>query len=169
MKNYQVLISPETFAKVVSYLEQLKSGTVAGRYLFDRIKQLDLHQITTFEFLQLLVRTKRPQIFAEVEIYGNGIDWNQTELSILGDISIATPVTVYDNGKHRHPDVHQTPFAATLIFTPGALLRNGNQITPVDWAEVTIDHQINYEGYYRLYERRLLPGFIYANHLAKQS
>ena len=85
MKNYQVLISPETFEKVGSYLEQLKSGTAAGRYLFDRLKQLDLHQITTIEFIQLLVRTKRPQIFAEVEIYGNGIDWNQTELSILGD------------------------------------------------------------------------------------
>ena len=99
MKNYQVLISPETVEKVVVYLEQLKSGTVAGRYLFDRIKQLDLHQVTTIEFIQLLVRTKRPQIFAEFEIYGNGIDWNQTELSILGDISIVTPVTVYDNGK----------------------------------------------------------------------
>ena len=169
MKNYQVLISPETFEKVVVYLEQLKSGTVAGRYLFDRIKHLDLDQITTLEFIQLLVRTKRPQIFAEVEIYGNGIDWNQTELSILGDISIVTPVTVYDNGKHRHPDLHQTPFAATLIFTPGALLRNGNQITPVDWAEVTIDGKINYQGYYQLYERRLLPGLIYANQLAQQS
>ncbi|MCY7366969.1 MAG: hypothetical protein LH474_02330 [Chamaesiphon sp.] len=169
MKNYQVLINPETFGKVVSYLDQIKSGTAPGRYLFDRIKQLDLNQITTTEFIELLVRTKRPQIFAEVEIYGNGIDWNQTELSILGDISIVTPVTVYDNGKHRHPDLHQTPFAAILIFTPGALLRNGNKITPVDWDEVTIDDEINYKGYYRLYERRLLPAFIYANDLAQQS
>ncbi len=169
MKNYQVLISPETFGKVVDYLEQIKSGTTPGRYLFDQIKHLDLNQITTIEFIELLVRTKRAQIFAETEIYGNGIDWNQTELSILGDISIVTPVTVYDNGKHRHPDLHQIPFAATLIFTPGALLRNDNQITPVDWDEVTIDRKINYEGYYRLYERRFLPAFIYANNLAQQS
>jgi hypothetical protein len=168
MKNYQVLANLETLEKVVSYIEQIKSGTSPGRYLFDRIKHLDLAKITTIEFIELLVRTKCPQIFAEVEIYGNGIDWNQEELSILGDISIVTPVTVYDNGKHRNPDIHHIPFAATLIFTPGALLQNGNRITPVDWDEVTIDNKIDYEGYYRLYERRFLPAFIYANDLAKQ-
>ena len=137
MKNYQVLAHIETVEKVTAYIEQIKSGTVPGRYMFDRIKHLDLNQITTIEFIELLVRTKRPQIFAETEVYGNGIDWNQSELSILGDISIVTPVTVYDNGKHRNPDLHPIPFAATLIFTPGALLRNGNKITPVDWDEVT--------------------------------
>ena len=168
MKNYQVLANLETLEKVVSYIEQIKSGTSPGRYLFDRIKHLDLAKITTIEFIELLVRTKRPQIFAEFEIYGNGIDWSQKELSILGDISIVTPVTVYDNGKHRNPDLHHIPFAATLIFTPGALLRNGNRITPVDWVEVTIDDKIDYEGYYRLYERRFLPAFIHANELAKQ-
>jgi hypothetical protein len=168
MKNYQVLINTETFRKVVTYIDQIKSGTTPGRYLFDRIKYLDLNQITTIEFIELLVRTKQPQIFAETEVYGNGIDWNQTELSILGDISIVTPVTVYDNGKHRHPDLHHIPFAATLIFTPGALLRNGNQITPVDWDEVTIDDKINYKGYYQLYERRFLPAFIHVDRLAKQ-
>jgi hypothetical protein len=168
MKNYQVLINPETFEKVVSYLEQIRSGITPGRYLLDRIKQLDLATITTIEFIEILVRTKRPQIFAEVEIYGNGIDWNQSELSILGDISIVTPVTVYDNGKHRNPDLHQIPFPATLIFTPGALLRNGNRITPVDWAEVTSGDKISRHGYYRLYERRFLPAFIHVDRLAKQ-
>ncbi len=168
MKNYQVLINPETFEKVVCYLEQIKSGTSPGRYVFDRIKHLDLDRITTIEFIELLVRTKHPQFFAEVEIYGNGIDWNQAELSILGDTSIFTPVTVYDNGRHRNPDLHHIPFAATLIFTPGALLRNGNNITPVDWGEVTSGGEIDPQGYYRLYERRLLPAFIHANQLAKQ-
>ncbi len=168
MKNYQVLINSATFNKVASYLEQIKLGNSSGRYLFDRTKHLDLYRITTIEFIELLVRTKHPQIFAEVEIYGNGIDWNQAELSILGDISIVTPVTVYDNGRHRNPDLHHMPFAATLIFTPGALLRNGNNITPVDWDKVTSGGEIDRQGYYRLYERRFLPAFIHANQLAKQ-
>jgi hypothetical protein len=33
---------------------------------------------------------------------------------------------------------------------------------------VTINDEINPEGYYRLYERRLLPAFIHANNLANQ-
>jgi hypothetical protein len=168
MKNYPVLANRQTFQKVTDYIEQLKAGKRAGQYLHDRLKHLDLSQIAADEFIELLIRTKRPQIFAEFEVYGNGVDWNQDELSILGDISIVTPVTVYDNGKHRNPVVHDSPFAATLIFTPGALLRNGNNITPVDWEEVTQYEKISSDRYYRLYERRLLPAFLYANDLAQQ-
>jgi hypothetical protein len=168
MNSYQVLINRETFDRSSAYLERLKAGNSPGQYLQDRSNNLDLSQLSTVEFIELLMRTKRPQIFAEFEVYGNGTDWNQDELSILGDISIVTPVTVYDNGRHRHPELHRVPFAATLIFTPGALLRNGNRITPVDWDEVTTNDEINPEGYYRLYERRLLPAFVHANNLAKQ-
>ena len=168
MKNYPVLANRQTFQKVTDYIEQLKAGKRAGQYLHDRLKHVDLSQIAADEFIELLIRTKRPQIFAEFEVYGNGVDWNQDELSILGDISIVTPVTVYDNGKHRNPVVHDSAFAATLIFTPGALLRNGNNITPVDWEEVTQYEKISSDRYYRLYERRLLPAFLYANDLAQQ-
>ena len=169
MNSYKVLANSKTYQKVTAYLEELQNGIIPGRYLQDRLKNLDLSQVTVIEFVELLMRTKRPQIFAEFEVYGNGTDWNQEELSILGDISIATPVTVYDNGKHRHPDLHDVPFAATLIFTPGALLRNGNSITPVDWEEVTNNNEkISSDRYYQLYERRFLPAFIYADELAKQ-
>lgn len=169
MKNYRVLVNRETYQTATDYLERLKAGSNPGRDLGDRLKQLDLQQLTTTEFIEQLVRTKHPQIFAEFEVYGNGIDWNREELAILGDISIVTPVTVYDNGKHRDPDLHQLPFAATLIFTPGALLRNGNNITPVDWYEVVSDDLIDADRYYRLYERRFLPAFMYINELAVQS
>jgi hypothetical protein len=169
MKNYQVLANRETHEKVTSYMEKLKAGDSPGSYLGNRLKQLDIHHISVIQFIELLMRTKRPQIFAEFALHGNGLDWNQDELSILGDLSIVTPVTVYDNGKHRHPDLHEIPFAATLIFTPGALLRNGNNITPVDWEEVTDNGKISSNRYYQLYERRLLPAFIYANDLAKQN
>ena len=117
MKNYQVLASQETYQKTTAYMEKLKAGSNPGNYLGDRLKHLDIHQISVIEFIELLMRTKRPQIFAESEVRGNGLDWNQDELSILGDLSIVTPVTVYDNGRHRHPDLHEIPFAATLIFT----------------------------------------------------
>jgi hypothetical protein len=169
MKNYQVLVNVETHKKVTSYMEKLRTGSSPGSYLGDRLKHVDIHQISTIELIELLMRTKRPQIFAESEVRGNGIDWNQDELSILGDISIVTPITVYDNGKHHHPDLHEIPFAATLIFTSGALLRNGHNITPVDWEEITNDREFSFDRYYRLYERRLLPAFIHANNLAEQN
>jgi hypothetical protein len=126
-----------------------------------------LSQLSIEQFIELLVRTKRPRIFAESDILGNGLDWNQTELSLLGDISIATPVTVYDNGRHRQPQVHPTPFTATLIFTPGALLRNDRNLVPADWAEVTNNGMLDSTAYYRLYERRLLPGLNYINKIAQ--
>jgi hypothetical protein len=169
MKKYLTLVNPQTYQKATDYLDRLKAGNKAGEYLHNLLENIDLDRLTTPEFIELLMRTKLPQIFAEWEVYGNGIDWNQEELSILGDLSIVTPVTVYDNGKHQHPVLHEVPFTATLIFTPGALLRNRNNITPVDWEEVTINGSIDPQGYYRLYERRLLPAFIYANNLAKQN
>lgn len=167
MNNYRILVSPQTITNINSYIEYLKAGNNAGAYLGGFLKHVNLNLLSTVEFIELLLRTKRPLIFAEFAVYGNGIDWNQTELSLLGDISIAVPVTVYDNGKHRQPDIHDEPFNATLVFTPGALLRNGNNITPVDWAEVTTDGELNSDGYYRLYERRLLPAFSYINESTK--
>jgi hypothetical protein len=175
MQNYQVLIEKQTFGKIESYLQALKSDDNAGHYLSNKLKDRDISQLTKIDLLELLISTKRPQIFAESEIYGDGTDWNQTELSILGDISIATPVTIYDNGRHRNPEVHQQPFSGTLIFTPGALLRNGYNLTPADWNEIVIvggaspmeNREINRQAYYQLYERRLLPGFLYANEVAK--
>ncbi len=169
MKDYQILVNSHTYQKISFYLDKLKSRASCGRYLQDRLLHLNLPELTIIEFIEVLMRTKRPQIFAEFEVYGNGTDWNQEELAILGDISIVTPVTIYDNGKHRHPAVHEVPFLATLIFTPGALLRNGNNITPVDWEEVTVNGELSTTKYYQLYERRLLPAFIYANDRAKQN
>jgi hypothetical protein len=167
MKNYRVLIDRQAYDKTSEYLALLKAGNPAGEYLQGRLKQVELDRLNEIELLELLLRTKRPKIFAEFEIYGNGIDWNRSELSILGDISIVTPVTVYDNGKHRQPDIHDRPFTATLIFTPGALLRNGHGVTPGDLDEITDNGGFSFDRYYRLYERRLLPGLFEANESAK--
>jgi hypothetical protein len=86
---------------------------------------MDLKTLTGATFLDALINTKVPQIFAESAVAGDGTDWNLIELGILGDISIAVPVTVFDNGNHSAPVPHALPFPGTLVFTPGALLRNG--------------------------------------------
>lgn len=169
MKHYKILVNKKTYEKAILYLEELRTERCAGNYLQTQLDGRDLPHITVEEFLELLLRTKHPQIFAESAVAGDGTDWNQRELSILGDIGIATPVMVYDNGKHFNPDVYKHPFNATLLFTPGALLRNGRQNTPADWSEVTHNGDINPETYYALYERRLFPLFMYANRVAKEN
>ena len=142
-----------------------------------KLVELDLPSLTVEMLLEQLVRTKRPQIFAESAVAGDGTDWNLTELGLLGDIAIAAPVTFFDNGRHQNPQVHNPPFAGMLLFVPGALLRNGHfdklnasrSHTPADWEEVvTADGQIDEEAYYRLYERRLLPSFLYVNEQMRQ-
>ncbi|MCJ7700254.1 MAG: hypothetical protein MUO62_01620 [Anaerolineales bacterium] len=143
----------------------MKEITV-GLYLRNNLEGVDISRLGIADFIELLVRTKRPQIFAESAVSGDGMDWSQTELSILGDICITVPVTVFDNGKHSSPKVHADPFCATLVYVPGALLRNGRGKTPADWDEVTINGQIDSHAYYLLYERRLLPAFLYADSLA---
>lgn len=169
MPTYTPLMHPDALAKAADYLAELLSGSNPGSYLQRLIKDIQLPSLSLPQFIELLVRTKRPQIFAEMSVDGNGSDWNHTELSILGDISVAVPVTVYDNGLHRNPAIHKTPFDATLLFTPGALLRNGRGETPVDWDEVVSNGVISEEGFYALYERRLLPPLRYASLLAESS
>jgi hypothetical protein len=126
--------------------------------------------MTEQDLLGKLFDTKEAQIFAESAVSGDGSDWNLTDLAILGDISVAVPVTVFDNGMHSPPiEVHQTPFPGTLVFTPGALLLNGRGRTPADLGEVTgPDGKLAPEGYYRLYRRRLHSVFRYVNRHAAQ-
>ena len=120
---YKILIHPGTAQKAQVYLQVLQTReTTAGAYLDEVLFGEDLSMVGTSQFIECLLRTKRPQIFAESAVYGDGSDWSPLELSILGDISIAVPVIVFDNGMHTHPQVHPEPFKATLLYVPGALL-----------------------------------------------
>ena len=154
-----ILIPEETRSRARQYLASIRCGQAeAGGYFKKRLIGRDVMTLEEAAFLDELLNTKVPQIFAESAVAGDGSDWNQTELGILGDISIAVPVTVFDNGNHGSPVPHAEAFPAVLIFTPGALLRNGKGQPPADWEEVTRpDGTLCPEGYYRLYERRLLP------------
>ncbi len=169
MLPYRILIHPNAYQKAETYrLELLTKGLkTAGLYLQRELDGLEIGRLNTEAFLEHLVATKQTLIFAESAVSGNGKDWNQSELSILGDIGIATSVDIYDDGKHYRPKLHKQVFSATLLFVPGALLRNGKGNTPVDWDEVTLNNQINPANYKDLYERRLLPLLMYANEQVK--
>lgn len=166
--GYSIIIPEETVTRAADYLERLRVGwTQPGAYLRDRLQGVDVRALTELDLLGMLIDTKPPQIFAEMAVSGDGSDWSLTELGLLGDLSIAVPVTVFDDGNHHSPTPHRPPFSAMLIFIPGALLQNGQGNTPADWSEATVaDGQLSTEGYYNLYRRRLLPVFRYLNHQA---
>ncbi|MDD5461515.1 MAG: hypothetical protein PHG00_07765 [Methylococcales bacterium] len=169
MTPYHILMHPKAYEKAEAYRSNLASTStqLSGSYLQQELQGKDIFNLSTESFIEHLVATKPPLIFAESGVYGNGKDWNQIELSILGDIGVATHVEVYDDGKHFNPKVHKTPFTAMLLFIPGALLRNGTGNVPADWGEVTRNGQIDPIAYQALYERRLLPLLLYANDQAK--
>ncbi len=156
---HTLLVPHPTRERVAEYRSALQSGQLqAGQRLAAELETLDPTRWTDAALLEALVHTKAPRIFAESEVAGDGSDWNLTELRILGDLSFAVPVTVFDNGSHHAPDVHPEPFTAILVFTPGALLRNGRGQPPADWAEVTQpDGTICPDRFFGLHERRLLP------------
>lgn len=158
---HTILVPDETRSRLAGYLTSLRTGEErAGKRLAAALASLDLNKLTSAAFQDALINTKVPQIFAESAVSGDGSDWNLRELGILGDISIALPVTVFDNGLHSDPVPHAEPFAGTLLFTPGALLCNGRGQTPVDWPEVVrADGTLDPIAYFQLYERRLLPVF----------
>jgi len=168
MTHYQFLIHKNAHDQAGQYLTQLQQGQHPGQYLQGAIGNQNLRVWTVDRFLEALINTKKPQIFAESAVCGDGSDWTLEELSILGDIGCAVPVTIYDNGKHTHPDIYEQPIQGTLLFIPGALLRNGRHHTPADWDAVVRDGEIDFDAYYKLYEKRLLPLLGYADQTAKQ-
>ena len=136
--SYSIIIPQDTLLRADKYLNELQlDRTLPGKRLQPLIQDEELKQFQSSDLLGKLFDTKIPQIFAESEVVGDGSDWNLTELRLLGDISVAVPVTIYDNGKHHHPIQHQPPFSGMLVFTPGALLCNGQGLIPPDLEEVT--------------------------------
>ena len=163
--SYSIIIPEDTLASATNYLQALRvSRTQAGVLLHNQLQGAELLAMTTLDFMGKLFDTKKPQIFAEITVVGDGSDWNLLELGFLGDISVAVPVTIYDDGNHNAPTQHEHPFSGMLVFTPGALLCNGQGYKPPDLDEVTFtDGQFSTEGYYNLYKRRLLPVLKFIN------
>ena len=167
MNTWTLVLHPQAHEAIEHYRLVLATGDrQPGSRLAKVLADTAPGDMTTGAFIDALLATKPPQIFAESAVYGDGRDWNATELSLLGDINVAVDVTVFDDGRHSHPDIHPTPFPACLLFTPGALLRNDRGGVPADWQAVTKANQIDAAGYLALYERRLLPLFHFANEQA---
>jgi hypothetical protein len=170
--HYDILLAPQSKEAFRHYLTQLQTGKChPGKYLQEQFYQAgitDLQSLTADDIIYHLLRTKKPQIFAEMSVYGDGSDWNLTELALLGDVGVACKVRIFDDGQHHKPTIHGTPFEAYLLFTPGALLRNGRNQIPADWHIVNSAGLIDPEKHYALYERRLLPLFEYANDKARE-
>ncbi len=167
--KYTILLHLDAMAKVKTWRTALHGGKPAGRRFAARLAGRDQARLTDERFIEELVNTKPPQIFAESAVVGDGSDWTPEELSILGDIVIAVPVTVFDNGLHRAPKAHEPPFSATLLFVPGALLQNGFGKPAADEAEVVRSGQIDVPAFRALYARRLLPAFAYASRTAARA
>jgi hypothetical protein len=166
--GYTVIVPDETMARAASYLQALRDARMQpGALLEAQLRRDDISLMNEADLLGKLFDTKLPQIFAEDAVSGDGSDWNLIELGLLGDVSIAAPVMVFDDGHHSAPTPHRPPFAGTLVFTPGALLRNGRGRAPADWTEVTTaSGQLSPDAYYGLYRRRLLPALRYVNQCA---
>lgn len=162
---YRWLMHRDSAQAVSDYRHQLleQGLSQAGAYLRHCLADRSLAALSDAELLEILVNTKRPLIFAESAIYGDGRDWSPTELSLLGDLGVAVPVRIFDDGRHHHPAIHREPVAGSLLFIPGALLRNGRGCVPADWRAVTCDDQLEPEAYRALYQRRLLPLLRYAD------
>lgn len=161
--SYRILISNQTMERISALRVDPVASRLPGKYLERVLAENTNRNLSDQAWLACLLNTKRPRIFAESEVKGDGSDWTLEELQLLGDTSIAVPVTVYDNGLHAGPLVYEEPFQATLIYAVGALLQNARRQTPADWDEVTHDEKINPEGHYTLFERRLLPVLKYVN------
>ncbi len=166
---YSIIVPDATLKRAEAYAQQLQAGKVnAGAYLDRQRPDTGWQDIDGLDLLGLLFDTRQPQIFAESAVMGDGSDWSRVELGLLGDVSVAVPVTIYDDGNHHSPTAHDPSFEGVLVFTAGALLRNDHGGIPADWGEVTTaDGELSEEGYYALYARRLLPVFAYIDQHAR--
>ena len=163
---YTILLHADSWQRIAGYATRLNADRrVAGARLIAALRDVPQARLDAAWLLTALLATKRPRIFAESEVRGDGSDWTQDELRLLGDLSIGVPVTVYDDGRHHAPRVHDRAFRATLLFVPGALLRSGGA-TAADRAEVVGNGKIDQERYTALYERRLLPALRWASSTA---
>jgi hypothetical protein len=165
MDSYRILVHPDALRHVAAYRATLvRDGLAAcGARLRRELGGDDIAAMPLDRFAERLFATKLPMIFAESAVHGDGRDWTMTELALLGDLAVAVPVTVFDDGRHHGPAIHGEPFPAMLLYVPGALLRSQSGAIPADWPEVVRDGELDIAAYRALYERRLLPLLLHAN------
>lgn len=176
--DYHIVLSAESFRRLEAYKNDILAGNVtAGKRLRTQIaaQPASLSGLDTHAFLERLLATKQPRIFAESEIIGDGSDWNARELALLGDINVTMDADIFDNGVWDPKDpafqTHQPPLKGQLLFTPGALLNTGRNFAgkSPDLQEVTDENgTLDRTKYDALIKRRMLPLFAHVNAAAKE-
>lgn len=172
LERYKILISEKTMENIIKYKMDLIYGRKhPGKFLAQSLLYLNkpVQNLNLDEFIDVILSTKKSTLFADA-VKGGGKDWNDTEISILGDINVAIPVKIYDNGvwDPNNPDfiIHTKPLTGELLYTCGLLLKSGREFAGIipDLLEVTQGKTtINQNAYNAAVERRLLPLFLYAN------
>lgn len=160
--GYMVITSQESFDKLEEYRVALLEGKIkAGDSLSKVLKNSNISSMTAYEFIDMILSTKIPLVFAENYRPLNKLwPWTLTEVELLGDINIAMSVQIFDDGKWHEPMVHLPPFQGYLMFTPGIVLHKECQF---DYRNIVENGAINIGKYYETYERRLLPLLKFAN------
>lgn len=176
--GYHIVLSEESFCRIEIYKNDILAGNVtAGYRLRTQIaaQPAGLSTVDTDAFLEMLLATKQPRIFAESEIKGDGSDWNARELALLGDINVTMDADIFDNGvwDPRDPlfQLHQPPLKGQLLFTPGALLNTGRDFAgkSPDLLEVINEKgELDRKKYDALIKRRMLPLFAHVNAAARE-
>lgn len=162
-----IIVPPETRERVEQLRIRLLAGNTAPGARLARALGAAHSPVDTAEFIRRLLATKKPRIFAESEIAGDGSDWTREELRLLGDVSVSVDATIFDDGRHHSPIVHESPFPGTLIFTPGALLRSNGMAPPCDLDEITdATGELDEDAFATLYLRRLGPVFEFIHRRA---
>ncbi|MFA5960211.1 MAG: hypothetical protein WC785_06815 [Tatlockia sp.] len=166
--------SEDTLCKAESYLKLLanRKARPGGRLqaVLKKANLTDFNALDAKQLLALLMNTRKPKIFAEIEPLLDGTDWNLQENAILGDMVFSTTGThAFNNGAHYGKQTdHQKPLATHFLFISSALLRNDNGKQTSDMQEVLVENQVDEDAFYKLYERRLLPGLLIQNEQARK-
>ena len=99
--EYTILLSENTFKRIGDYAAFLRGGGQSGEYLAQTLKGKAIEALDGRALLSALLNSKKPQIFAESTVIGDGIDWTLNELGMLGDISIGMTCLLYTSPSPR--------------------------------------------------------------------
>lgn len=118
--------------------------------------------LTTEEFLEVLIRTKKSHYIpgeSSNACHGDGSDWNQEELTLLNGVLPAIPCQAFDDGAWLAPNIFSEPLDISLLFASGVMLLPHNP----DFKIAIKEGALNKQAYKGLYIERLLPLLLYAN------
>ena len=163
--GYMIITNEESFDKFSEYRQELSRKPLnAGTSLRTKIEEYSLKETSNEIFINLMLSTKIPFICAENYIPATNSDWTIEEVELLGEINIAMPVKIYDNGQWINPVTHHKVIDGYLLFTPGVLMKETCQ---TDYRHIVDNGKLDLEKYYNVYERRLLPLLTFAHQEAR--